>query len=169
MGPSSDVFNTQFRPTLDKKLLNLQYPLPDIERDRIASWNELLAETEESLAKRSRQRRSVRLRARYFANKVYSINTELFILCTLSYSISGLPTIVSELFYSQLKEWWLSKPANKLLSKITQEIDPKPTKSDGDIKNLPLLSSPIEKGEEYRTSESQVHGTSALGAKQTQM
>lgn len=93
MAESNNFADSRFKLTLEKKLLELQYPLSDVERNKVETWKEILTETDESLKKRSSSRRNVRRRARYFARKVYAVNGSLFVLCSLSYTISGLPTI----------------------------------------------------------------------------
>ena len=102
----NSFFESRFKPRLQDKLSTFQYPLPDIETNQAISWVELWAETDESLKRRSSSNRSIRRRARFFARNVYAISTELFLLCSLSYSISGLPKEPPGTFYEQLKEWW---------------------------------------------------------------
>lgn len=102
--------------------MKIEHPLPDVEAIQAKSWVEVLAETDESLQKRSSSNRSIRRRARYFARKVYSKSAELFLLCSLSYSIYGLPKIPPGPFYKQLEEWWASCPPQKPLALATETI-----------------------------------------------
>lgn len=104
----NSLFESRFRPRLQDKLSKFQYPLPDVEAKQATSWVVLFTETDESLEKRSSSNRSIRRQARFFARNVYAISAELFLLCSLSYSISGLPKIPPGTFYEQLKEWWVS-------------------------------------------------------------
>lgn len=118
----NSFFDKQFKPRLEDKFLKIEHPLPDVEAIQAKSWVEVLAETDESLQKRSSSNRSIRRRARYFARKVYSKSAELFLLCSLSYSIYGLPKIPPGPFYKQLEEWWASCPPQKPLALATETI-----------------------------------------------
>jgi hypothetical protein len=118
----NSFFDKQFKPRLEDKFFDIVNPLPDVEAIQAKSWVELWAETDESLQKRSSSNRSIRRRARYFARKVYLISAELFLLCSLSYSIYGLPKIPPGPFYKQLEEWWASCPPQKSLALATKTI-----------------------------------------------
>lgn len=84
---------------------------------------ELLREDATSLAKRSKQRRSVRLRARTLLVDVFSdLGCEMFLLCTLTTTISTLATIPIKGLVPALRRWWkgvshpngLAETANKV-------------------------------------------------------
>jgi hypothetical protein len=119
MDPIRSFFNDQFKPRLEEKILEIQDPLDDGKDAQAKTWVTLYTETDESLRKRSRTRRSVRRKARYFARRVYVIDARLFVLCSLSYTISGLPVIPRGTFYDEIGEWWKLKAVPKPLSDIT--------------------------------------------------
>ncbi|PGG95594.1 hypothetical protein AJ80_09933 [Polytolypa hystricis UAMH7299] len=119
---TTGFFESTFKPRLEDNILKIQDPLPDSQKTLTNSWVKLCAETEESLKNRSSTQRSVRRRARYFARKVYDISPELFTLCCLSYTFSGLPKIPPGPFYDRLRQWWASKPHLEPLSKVTSNI-----------------------------------------------
>ncbi|PKX96284.1 uncharacterized protein P174DRAFT_365887 [Aspergillus novofumigatus IBT 16806] len=119
---NNSFFDKQFKPRLEDKFLKIKHPLPDVKAIQAKSWVEVLAETDESLQKRSSSNRSIRRRARYFTRNVYSKSAKLFLLCSLSYSIYSLPKIPPGPFYKQLKEWWASCPPQKSLALATQTI-----------------------------------------------
>jgi hypothetical protein len=73
---------------------NDTYPLPKHPKDAFKVCYELLKEDVTSLAKRSKQRRSMRLRARNLLMDVFkSIGRDTFLLCILTTYISTLATI----------------------------------------------------------------------------
>ena len=122
MDDATDFFETRFRSRLESQLLGIQGTLTSQQLNRVNSWIELLTETEESLKSRSKQRQSVRRRALYFAQTVLAIGRELFVLCSLSYSISSLGSIPPGPFYDQLERWWRSKESPRSLCKATDAI-----------------------------------------------
>lgn len=119
---ATDFFENQFRSRLESQLLGIQGTLTGQQLNRVNSWIGLFTETKESLKSRSKQRRSVRNRALFFAEMVLAIGQELFVLCSLSYSISSLPSISPGQFYGQLEQWWRSKAPPESLRKVTDAI-----------------------------------------------
>lgn len=115
-------FENRFRSRLESQLLEIQGTLTSQQLNRVNSWIGLFTETRESLISRSKQRRSVRNRALFFAQTVLAIGQELFVLCSLSYSISGLVSIPPGPFYGQLEQWWRSKVPPESLRKATDAI-----------------------------------------------
>lgn len=115
-------FDTQFKERLEETLRSIQYPLSDSQEKQADTWVALYQEDDESLGKRSKSRRSVRRRVRYFARKVYGIKSQLFVLCSLSFSISGLPTIPDDTFYDELGNWWALKSPSEKLSNATNIV-----------------------------------------------
>jgi hypothetical protein len=68
---------------------------------------ELLREDVTSLAARSKQRRSVRLRARTLLVDVFNdLGCEMFLLCTVATTISTLATIPVKGLVPALRKWW---------------------------------------------------------------
>jgi hypothetical protein len=99
------------------------YPLPKYQSDAFQLCCELLREDATSLAKRSKQRRSVRLRARTLLVDVFTgLGCEMFLLCTLATNISTLATIPIKDLVPTLRRWWkgvshpngLTETANKV-------------------------------------------------------
>jgi hypothetical protein len=71
------------------------------------TWRDLLQEDEESLNKRSKQRRSERIRARDLLVDIHSIiGPEAFLLCAIATSISKWVTISPEIIIPKLRTWW---------------------------------------------------------------
>ncbi|KMQ41318.1 hypothetical protein HL42_7997 [Trichophyton rubrum] len=123
MSHPSSLFDTQIKPRLEDQIHKILDPLSEGQAKQVNTWLELYTETADSLEKRSSSRRCVRRHAQYFARKVYAISAELFVLCSLSYSITGLPKIPAGPFYDQLEQWWaaLEGPHNSLF-KVTTTI-----------------------------------------------
>jgi hypothetical protein len=83
---------------------------------------ELLREKATSLAKRSRSRRSVRLRARSLLVDVFTgLGPEVFLLCTLAASISNLATIPKKGLVPELRRWWKTVSHPKGLTEIANQ------------------------------------------------
>jgi hypothetical protein len=125
MESGTRLFEHVFKPRLENSLLKIQNPLTDEQKKQLNTWLDLYAETEESLNKRSKTRRNVRRHARYFVKKVLAfenIGHELFVLSSLSFTISSLPTIQTEDLYSQLEQWWKATQPHKIISIVASEI-----------------------------------------------
>ena len=82
-----------------------------------------LKEEETSMAKRSKQRRSTRYRARTPLSDVFSgVELEVFLLCTLCITSSKLATVSLKILIPELRRWWktvshsagLTEPAREL-------------------------------------------------------
>ncbi|PWY87099.1 hypothetical protein BO94DRAFT_575221 [Aspergillus sclerotioniger CBS 115572] len=155
MNSLDSLFASQFKPRLQSQVQEVQYPLPDVQVNRVASWVDLFAETDQSLKKRSSSRRSVRRRARHFARKVYVICPELFVLCSLSYTISNLPAIASITFYSELEDWWASTSPPESLYKITNatcQSVPRDTENSRNSTEAPPGPSELRNSQECHSS-----------------
>lgn len=158
----NDLFDKQVRPCLEKKLQQTVYPLFDVETTRVDSWLDLLHETEESLSNRSSSRRSVRRRARYFASRVYDTSPELFVLCSLAYAISSLPTEIPPSLYDELGRWWASIPPPESLSKITSDrnLAPNTDESENQAFSGSTLSETRASAPQYTTKRRHGVGSS---------
>jgi hypothetical protein len=122
MSESESLFKTWFQPRLESQLSRTPLILPDRLNDRLKRWAELFAESKESLQTRSKQRRSVRSRARTFAKNAHAIAADLFVLCSLSFPISALPSIPDGSFYDHLRSWWTSQVPTKLPTANVKQI-----------------------------------------------
>ena len=99
------------------------YPLPKHQKDSFELCCELLKEEETSMAKRSKQRRSTRYRARTLLSDVFSgVGLEVFLLCTLCTTISKLATVSLKTLIPELRRWWktVSHPAG--LTETAREL-----------------------------------------------
>ncbi|KAF9884364.1 hypothetical protein FE257_001820 [Aspergillus nanangensis] len=128
-------FDSQIKPRLEAQIPQIGDPLLDTETQKVNSWVDLLAETDESLMKRSSTQRSVRRRARHFARKVYAISPELFVLCSLSYTISSLPRIPPGMF-NEFQNWWALQSPSEPHSNITSTICRNLPRNTGDNHNF---------------------------------
>ncbi len=99
------------------------YPLPKHQIDRFRSCCELLVEDDDSLRKRSKQRRSCRAKVKTLLGDVFlSVGPEVFLLCTIAATISTLGQVVLSHLVPDLRRWWnavahptgLTKTANTL-------------------------------------------------------
>jgi hypothetical protein len=67
----------------------------------------LLGESAESLRTRSRQQRSVVVRARQFLADIFQgLGPEVFLLCTLAVPTTKLAEIASSILFPAIREWW---------------------------------------------------------------
>jgi hypothetical protein len=67
----------------------------------------LLEESAESLRTRSRQQRSVVVRARQFLADIFQgLGPEVFLLCTLAVPTTKLAEIASSILFPAIREWW---------------------------------------------------------------
>lgn len=83
------------------------YPLPQHQKHSFDLYVELFQEDAISFAKRSKQRRSVRLKARTLLSDVFtSLGSEVFFLCALAVAISTLDTVEIKGLVPTLREWW---------------------------------------------------------------
>lgn len=116
MGESESLFKVWFQPRLESQLSRTPSILPDRQNGQLKRWAEVLTESNESLKRRSKQRRSVRSRARNFAKNVHAIAADLFVLCSLSFAISVLPSIPDGSFYDYLRNWWTTQVPTALFT-----------------------------------------------------
>ena len=83
------------------------HPLPKYQKDAFELCCKLLQEDEASLAQRSKQHRSSRLRARTLLIDVFEgLGAEVFLLCTLATTITKLSTITHSDLFPKLRAWW---------------------------------------------------------------
>lgn len=83
------------------------HPLPKYQKDAFESCCQLLQEDGASLAQRSKQHRSSRLRARTLLIDVFDgFGAEVFLLCTLATIITRLSTITHKDLFPMLRTWW---------------------------------------------------------------
>lgn len=109
-----ETFEAVVKPRLEAILKDIRDPLLDTQRSRVVSWIEVYLESDHSLNQRSRARKCVRRRARYFVRKAYSLGgSGLLLLCSLAWSISALPSIPSTV-YGHLSDWWMCEDRTTL-------------------------------------------------------
>lgn len=93
------------RTTFDDEI----HPLPKYQYKAFELCCDLLREDGTSMAQRSDQHRSSRLRVRTLFTDVFvGLGAEVFLLCTLATSITKLSTISHRDLFSQLRAWWKS-------------------------------------------------------------
>jgi len=98
-------------------------PLLSWQIDSFASCYDLLRENAESLEKRSKQRRSERLRARNFLVDVFlAIGPEVFLLCVFAAPISKLEKISSRDAIPKLRTWWKTTSNPHGLTVVATEL-----------------------------------------------
>ena len=82
-----------------------------------------LEQEETSMAKRSKQRRSTRYRARTLLSDVFSgVRLEMFLLCTLCIISSKLATVSLKILISELRRWWKTVSHSAGLTKTVREL-----------------------------------------------
>jgi hypothetical protein len=98
-------------------------PLLSWQVDSFAICYNLLREDAESLAKRSKQRRSERLRARTLLVDVFlAIGSEVFLLCVLAAPISKLEKISPKSDIPKIRTWWKTASHPHGLTEIATEL-----------------------------------------------
>lgn len=86
-------------------------------------WCDLLREGDVQLKKRSKERRSKRLRARALSERVFmELGPEVFLLCTLATSITKLAENPRENLVPDLRKWWATVPHPQGLTKTANEV-----------------------------------------------
>lgn len=116
------LLDEKFQSRLDEQYSEIYYKLSTKAAHQTITWVDLKRESNESLGKRSRSQKNVRLRARDFSQRVLTIGSDLFVLCSLSFSISGLPRIAHVSFYDRLENWWKAKTTPAALLSLTVRI-----------------------------------------------
>ncbi|KAI9780729.1 MAG: hypothetical protein M1816_002682 [Peltula sp. TS41687] len=97
------------------------YPLPKYQSDAFQSCYELMRE--HPFSKRSKQRRSTMMQTHTLLTDVFlSVGPEVFLLCTLSTSISKLATITLKGLVPELRRWWKTVSHPQGLSKTANEL-----------------------------------------------
>lgn len=83
------------------------HPLPKYQKDAFELCCILLQEDTASLAQRSKQHRSSRLRARTLLIDVFNgLGAGVFLLCTLAATITKLSTITHSDLFPKFRAWW---------------------------------------------------------------
>jgi hypothetical protein len=86
-------------------------------------WHELLSESPTSLASRSKERKSKRLRARALLSSVFlELGPKVFLLCTLATSFSKLAEKPRPNLNQDLGLWWSTVPRLTGLTQIATDI-----------------------------------------------
>jgi hypothetical protein len=99
------------------------YPLSKHQNDAFQRCYELLKEDAISLAKRSKQRRSVRLRARNLLVDVFkSTGRDTFLLCILAACISTLAKVKIKGLVPALRQWWMTVSHPKGLTGTANQV-----------------------------------------------
>lgn len=148
MDEAESLFESWFRPRLEHQLSRTHPILSEQQKGQLTRWAELLVEADESLLTRSKQRQSVRRRARTFARNVRVISRELFNLCSLSFTISALPSIPDGTFYDYLQTWSTAHIPNMSLTENAKQTDQGvPSKIATNNDSSTLSAPPIEPGD----------------------
>jgi hypothetical protein len=83
------------------------YPLNDNQNKRFESYLELLREDENSINKGSIQRTSRRRKVRMLLRNIFlSLGVDVFLLCTLSTSITELAQVQESGLIQHIGDWW---------------------------------------------------------------
>jgi hypothetical protein len=99
------------------------YPLSKIQNDAFQVCYELLKEDAISLAKRSKQRQSVRSRARNLLVDVFKgTGRDTFLLCILASYISTLAIIKINRLVPALRQWWTTVSHAKGLTGTANQV-----------------------------------------------
>lgn len=88
----------------------------------VESYRELLQEDQISLTKRSKQRRSERLRVRTLFGDIFiALGPEVFLLCVLAGPISRWNSVTPRDIIPELRRWWKNRPHPHGLSTMATE------------------------------------------------
>ncbi|KAF7509569.1 hypothetical protein GJ744_007969 [Endocarpon pusillum] len=99
------------------------FPLPKHQNDAFTLCCELLREDQVSLAKRSKQRRSTRVQARTLLSDIFlGVGPEVFLLCTLSTSISKIASVALKGLVPELRRWWKAASHPHGLTETAKEL-----------------------------------------------
>jgi hypothetical protein len=100
------------------------HPLSEEESEAFLAWHALLQESATALSKRKRQTRSTRLRARSQIVDIFvSVGAEVFLLCTLSTTISKFTEGPRDnLRTSKLQTWWATVPHPQGLTQTAKDV-----------------------------------------------
>ena len=99
------------------------YPLPKHQADRFRSCCELLVEDDDSLGERSKQRRSCRTKVKTLLGDIFlSVEPEVFLLCTISATVSTLGRVVMLHLVPDLRKWWNAVSHPTGLTEITNRL-----------------------------------------------
>ncbi|PVH98632.1 hypothetical protein DM02DRAFT_530790 [Periconia macrospinosa] len=98
-------------------------PLLSYQASAFISSYDLLREDAVSLAKRSKQRRSERLRARTLLVDVFTgVSPEVFLLCVITTPITKLEKIPPKDIIPMLRVWWRAAPHPRGLTAVATEL-----------------------------------------------
>ncbi|PSN58861.1 hypothetical protein BS50DRAFT_450900, partial [Corynespora cassiicola Philippines] len=90
-----------------KEFIDETFPPNSGQLRSFALYLALFKESQQSLMKRSKQRRSVRLRARdILVDIFFGIGKDLFLLCIFKVPISKLGTLKQRSLVVKLSDWW---------------------------------------------------------------
>jgi hypothetical protein len=99
------------------------HPLATSQLRAFKDFHDLFKEDKRSLAKRSRQRRSARLQARFLLIDIFfGIGQEVFLLCILAAPITTLASVKRTDVILKLREWWNSASHPQGLSGASRYI-----------------------------------------------
>jgi hypothetical protein len=97
-------------------------PLLPKEDKLLRSWFDVLRETAVSIANRSRSVRSVRQQARDFLGVIFlELGPEVFLLFTLTISVTKLVEIKCENLIPDVRSWWRDCPISEGLKQAASE------------------------------------------------
>ncbi|KFZ04063.1 hypothetical protein V501_09252, partial [Pseudogymnoascus sp. VKM F-4519 (FW-2642)] len=99
------------------------YPLPQHQKHSFDLYVELFQEDAISFAKRSKQRRSARLKARTLLSDVFiALGSQVFFLCALAVAISTLDTVEIKGLVPTLRQWWTTVSHPKGLVETANQV-----------------------------------------------
>lgn len=100
------------------------------------SWSDLLGETEQMLNRRSSAARSIRKRVRTFLADIYAIlGLEVFILSTLTISMTNLSRVDIRTVLPKMRGWWADVSHPQSLAEFSAALV-----EEYDIPNLAAIS-----------------------------
>lgn len=99
------------------------HPLPSYQQSKFDLCCELLQEDAASLAGKSRQRQSIRLRVRALLTDIFSdLGGEVFLLCTLAVPITTLATVSRKGLLPELRNWWKTSAHPQGLTRAAEDL-----------------------------------------------
>jgi len=99
------------------------HPLPSYQQSKFDLCCELLQEDAASLAGKSRQRQSIRLRVRALLTDIFSdLGGEVFLLCTLAAPITTLATVSRKGLLPELRNWWKTSAHPQGLTRAAEDL-----------------------------------------------
>ncbi len=99
------------------------HPLPSYQQSKFDLCCELLQEDAASLAGKSRQRQSIRLRVRALLTDIFSdLGGEVFLLYTLAAPITTLATVSRKGLLPELRNWWKTSAHPQGLTRAAEDL-----------------------------------------------